>query len=125
MYKILILLIMLVISNQAIAESPVLINDLLDAIADAENSKKDILVIFTASWCPSCMVMKKDIGNNQMILNNHIICYIDYDMNKDLVREYRVKLIPDYFILRENIEIKRRVGYDGIKKLTSWIKQNE
>lgn len=124
---ILIILISAILSmyNSVIADAPVFVYNLLDAIVESKDSRKNVLVIFTANWCPSCLAMKKDIEENTILLDNLIVCYVDYDKNQDLVKEYRVRIIPDYFIMRENIEIKRKTGYDGIKKLTSWIHKNE
>lgn len=101
---------------------PIYVSNMLDAIALSDDIGVDVLVIFTAGWCGACQVMKTDIVNDgSNTLANHIICYVDYDDNTSLVKEYRVKKIPDYFILRKRKEIKRRVGYKNFTDFKKWI----
>lgn len=96
-------------------------SSLQDSLIESENSKKDVLVIFTADWCGFCQKMKKDIDENQSLVDNLIVCYIDYDENKDLVKEYKVRNIPDYFLLHKGVEIKRKVGYSNSKDFKKWL----
>lgn len=97
------------------------VHDLLDAIALSETIDKDIIVIFTAEWCYHCVRMKNDIIQNPEMIEDKIICYIDKDNAKDLVKEYKVKTIPDYFILRDKIELGRTVGYQNKDQFKKWI----
>lgn len=113
------------IFNTTYAENPVIVYDMLDAIALSENTKKPIFIVFTAKWCSACRCIKKDIDTNPQLLDDFIICYIDYDTNVELVNEYKVKQIPDYFILKNRIETKRKVGYLGIEIFKKWLKHNE
>jgi thioredoxin 1 len=108
-------------------EPPVFVNDMLDAIALSENNNKDILVIFTADWCKYCQIMKKDIEQDQKIVSDKIVCYIDIDNhnNKDIIKQYKVKTIPDYCILRKRIEIKRTRGYTTKDKFIKWIQDDK
>jgi thioredoxin 1 len=99
-------------------------NSLQDSLIESENSKKDILVIFTADWCGFCQKMKKDIDDDQSLVEDLIVCYIDYDENKDLVKEYKVKNIPDYFLLHKGVETKRKVGYSNKKDFKKWLKND-
>lgn len=109
-------------SSLSLAHPPIYTESLLDAVALSEDIKQDVLVVFTAGWCGSCQVLKADIrSSNEGVLDNHIVCYIDYDANKEMVKEYRVKRIPDCFILRKNREIKRKVGYDGWANFKQWL----
>jgi hypothetical protein len=69
--------------------------------------------------------MEKDIIETPSIVNDKIVCYINMDNNPELVKEYRVKTIPDYFILRNKIELTRKVGYSNKNDLVKWLKNNE
>lgn len=109
----------------AYADHTVYVENLLDAIAESENTNKDVLVIFTADWCGACKVMKKDIQRHPEVVENYVVCLIDYDTNQDLVKEYKVKTIPDYFVLKNKQEIKRRKGYGNITKFKEWLKNDE
>jgi thioredoxin-related protein len=112
----------LLYSSISYAEDAVYSTNLLDCIALSESSDKDILVIFTAPWCKYCSIMKKDLEEDQGLLDNKIVCYIDFDNNPDLVKTYKVKTIPDYFILKNKVEIKRKVGYTSKNNFVKWFK---
>lgn len=104
------------------AEPPVYMSSLVDSVALSEKSDKEILVVFTADWCKYCSIMKQDISKAPKIVEDKIVCYVDYDTNNDLVKEYKVKLIPDYFILKKRIEMKRTVGYTNWGNFMMWLK---
>lgn len=124
--KILFWIIFLVLmTNLTIEESPIFYDSLEDAVAFSEESGKDLLVIFTADWCSNCTIMKKDLQENIEIVSGTIICYVDIDDRKDLKKEYRVKLIPDYLILRKKIEIKRKVGYTNKDSFIKWFRNDK
>jgi thioredoxin-related protein len=106
------------------AEPPVVVHDMLDAIALSEHSNKQILVVFTADWCKQCQVMKKDITDSPDMVSDTIVCYLDLDSNKELAKEYQVKTIPDYCILRKRIQIRRTRGYTTKEKFIKWF-QND
>ena len=105
------------------AEPPVYMSSLVDSVALSETSDKEILVVFTADWCRYCSIMKQDISKAPKVVNDKIVCYVDYDTNNDLVKEYKVKLIPDYFILKNRMEIRRKVGYTTWANFIQWIRE--
>jgi thiol-disulfide isomerase/thioredoxin len=98
---------------------------MVDAVALSENTGKKIFILFTANWCPSCRCIKEDIENNEKVLDDYIVYYIDYDKNPELIKEYKVKKIPDYLIIEDKIEIKRNIGYFGFDMFKKWLKHNE
>lgn len=116
---------LILVSSTAQAEPSVYTTSLLDAIAESESSKKEVLVVFTAPWCKYCAVLKNDLDNNSGLLENKVVCYVDYDQNPDLVKEYKVRIIPDCFILKNRIEIKRKVGYINLRDFEKWLQKNE
>jgi thiol:disulfide interchange protein len=124
-YIIPLLLILITLCQRVNAEPGIYVENLLDAIALSETIHKDVLVIFTADWCVFCKNMEKDIIETPSIVNDKIVCYINMDNNPELVKEYRVKTIPDYFILRNKIELTRKVGYSNKNDLVKWLKNNE
>jgi|LakMenEpi03Aug12_release.lakeMendotaPanAssembly.Ray.scaffolds.fasta_scaffold402975_2 thioredoxin-related protein len=103
-------------------DNPVIVYDLLDAIAMSEESNKQILAIFTADWCKYCDIMRQDMVDNR-IGKGMIVAYIDIDKHPDVAKEYMVRTIPDYFIMKDRIEIKRQVGYNGYKKFIRWFNE--
>ncbi len=98
----------------------IIVDHFLDAIALSEETEKPILVIFTGDNCKFCDIMKNDLSKHSKILDGYVLCYIDYS-NTELVNEYKVKLIPDYFVLDDKIEIKRKVGYKNIEDFKIWL----
>lgn len=109
------------ITNSGFCDSVYIENSLEDAVLLSQDTKQPIFVLFSADWCKYCEIMKKDISTNLSDFDSYIICYIDRDKREDLVKEYRVKNIPDYFVLKNNIEIKRKVGYKDYSSLTKWL----
>jgi hypothetical protein len=120
--KTLFLILAILFSTNLIAEDAVFIDSLEDAVSFAEDQDKELLVVFSADWCKNCIVMKKDIKSNLNWMENKVICYVDIDTRTDLREQYKVRLIPDYFILKNKIESKRRIGYDR-KSFLEWLKK--
>jgi thioredoxin-related protein len=107
-----------------LAKPPVFTKTPEDAIILSKELDLDVLLVFTASWCQSCQIMKKDIHNDLNLIENTIVCYIDFDSNKDLAKEFKVRILPDSMIYRNNIEIKRKVGYKNKEEFKQWISGN-
>ncbi len=121
--KLFILIILLFGSGRSCAEPPIYTDSLLGAIAESQESKKEILVIFTSTRCKYCNLLKTDLENNPEILENIIVCCINYDQNQDLVKEYGVKSIPDCLLIKNMIEVRRKVGYNNLKDFEIWLKK--
>ena len=124
--KLLLILIILFISysNNSIAKPPIFAQDINDAMLLSKDLDLDVLLVFTAEWCGTCRVMKNDINNDLMLVEDKIICYINYDNNPDLVKEFKVKTIPDYMIYKNSIETKRNVGYKSKESFSNWLNKN-
>lgn len=110
-------------SLQLCAAPPIFLNNPNDAFALSEDLKIDVFLLFTADWCPSCNVLKNDIHSNLDSFENIIFCYVDYDKYKEMATQYQVKILPDYRIYKDKIEIKRKIGYNNKTELLQWIKQ--
>jgi|688.fasta_scaffold04147_9 thioredoxin 1 len=121
------LLILSMINNsQGLFAAPaIFVDSPADAFALAADTKKDLLIIFGANWCVYCNILKNDIKTNLNIVEDKIVCFVDFDQNKDMVKEYRVRTIPDYMLYRDSIEIKRKVGYKNKEKFQEWLLNNE
>jgi thioredoxin 1 len=121
------LLILFIINNsQGLFAAPaIFVDSPEDAFALAEDTKKDLLIIFGADYCVYCNILKNDINTNLNIVEDKIVCFVDFDQNKDIVKEYRVRIIPDYMLYRNNIEIKRKTGYKNKEKFQEWLLNND
>jgi thioredoxin-like negative regulator of GroEL len=112
----------LLITGFAIGGEPAsYVSSLEDAVALSEHSKKDILLIFTASWCQPCQNLKKDLKDNPEIIENLIVCYVDIDENQDLAKQYKARTVPKYFLISNRIEVKSGKGYKSLKNLKEWL----
>jgi thiol-disulfide isomerase/thioredoxin len=62
-----------------------------DAAAIASSEAKHIVLNFSATWCPSCRSLDKDINANLSTIPNGVEIYkIDYDSNVALRQQYGV-----------------------------------
>lgn len=72
------------------------------ALKAGKAQSKPVLVMFSASWCPPCNMMKKDVlprENVQAALGKWALAYIDTDENKKLPEQYRIQAIPTFVML--------------------------
>ena len=88
---------------------------------------KKLIIIFGADWCPYCKDLKKDVKNIKEF-SEYIVCFIDTDKNKDLIKKFRVRGLPTSIIIdsKEN-ELSRKTGYkkpDYEEWLSSNFKEN-
>lgn len=128
MYKyvrLILIAILLCMGTSSYAKPPIFVDSPEDAFALSEDINIDVLLVFTASWCPSCVVMKNDIDSNLDVVENTIVCYVDHDKRSDMVKEYKVKILPTYFLYRKKLERKRESGYKNISKFKEWIKSDK
>lgn len=82
------------------------------------------LIIFSADWCPSCVVLKNFIENNQQEIK-YDYQIIDIDQHKDIKRKFNITKIPTSIIISENgKEISRLIGYNSTT-YKNWLKRYE
>lgn len=114
-------LLLLFHSSQLYSKPPAFTNTPEDAFALSEGIGSDVLLVFTASWCQACIIMKNDLNNNLDVLEDMIVCYVDHDDRKDMVQQHRVRVLPTYFVYRNKKELKRATGYKGLSKFKEWL----
>lgn len=96
------------------ANEDVYIDNIEIAQKYAEEKEKTLLLIFTADWCRYCKPLHDAIDANQELVNEkYIVCYIDFDKNKDLVRKYNVGAIPTTIIIKETNLVTKIVGFSS------------
>ncbi len=75
------------------------------------------MILWTAKWCPACKGMYPIARILQA--EGYAVYILDYDRNKKLASEMRVRSLPTTLIRRDGVEVTRRVGHvtlDEIKK---------
>lgn len=115
------IIILITIHNYGFGKEPIYIDNLPDALAMSESNSQKLLVVFTADWCNACNLMKKELLKNPDAIDNYIVCYVDFDKNPELIQTYKVRLIPDYIIIENKKETKRKIGFTSLSAFKTWI----
>ena len=121
MKKFIISLLLMLTQNHSWAEPSILVSNHTDAILLAEKINKPVLLIIISDWCVYCDKMKEDLILNTNILDDMIICYINYDKHKTIIGDYKIKSVPTMIFLKDNKEISRKIGYKDIEEFSRWL----
>lgn len=96
------------------------VTDLDLALRLSKETKQNVVLIFSATWCPHCVKLKNDIYDIKEF-DNKIICVLDSDIEKKTVSKFKAKSLPTSIMLNTNgEEISRIVGYDK-KSYSKWL----
>lgn len=77
------------------------------------------LIVISAVWCPSCLVMKKVI--KQIAEHIEVVKY-DYDLDEEEVKKYNVgQNLPVFIYEKDGKEVSRVVGETTYEKLMEII----
>lgn len=89
----------------------------------AKSYNKKLVIVFGADWCPYCRDLKKDVKNISGF-SNYIVCFIDTDKEKELVKNFRVRSLPTSVIIdTSEQELARKTGYKN-KDYNEWLTTN-
>ena len=90
------------------------IDDIALAEQNAKDNNKTLLLIFTADWCKYCVPLKQQVQSNIEIVNQKfVVCYVDFDKNKDLAAKYSVRSLPASVFIKDNGERKTILGFSS------------
>lgn len=77
------------------------------------------VVIISAVWCPSCLIMLGRYHELQNKYPNIQFIEYDYDSDKQAVIEHKVwKTLPVFIIYKNNEEVARFIGEKSIKEIS-------
>lgn len=84
------------------------------------------LLIISAVWCPSCLIMNKYIKKIQQEYPTLEIIKLDYDLDEEKVEPYQVGSILPVMILKNDRdeEIGRLVGEKDYYEVIEFIQEN-
>lgn len=80
------------------------------------------LIVISAVWCPSCLVMKKIIKDIETNYTDLKIIKYDYDLNEDDIKDYNVgDNLPLFILLKDGKEISRMSGEHSYEEMVNFI----
>ena len=99
--------------------------DLDDALAEARQTGKPILVDFSADWCPPCVAMKHDVwpnpGVERALKRSYIPLLIDVDRNGEVADRYGVGGIPTVLVLDAEGRVLRRATFLTARAMVDFL----
>ncbi|CAJ1973265.1 unnamed protein product [Sphenostylis stenocarpa] len=75
-----------------------------------EESKKLVVVDFTASWCGPCRFIAPFVEELAKSLTNVIFLKVDVDELKNVCSEYEIEAMPTFLFLKEGKVVDKFVG---------------
>ena len=121
MKKLMLLLTALAVVTPAFADnfptgSPKFEKSYRSALSDAKKTGKPVVLVFSASWCPPCQTMKKEVYPSAVVKEYHdkfIWAYLDVDDNDNekASKEFGVSGIPHVqFLDASGKSVDKQVG---------------
>ena len=104
-------------------------DDLGEAFARAERENKDVLLDFSAVWCPPCNLLSAEVLHADpppAALDEYVVVVVDVDhpSSFDAKSRYGVGGYPTVVITSpDGTEKSRRVGYQGREPFVDWLVQ--
>ncbi|CAN4122908.1 unnamed protein product [Withania somnifera] len=81
-----------------------------DHLQKGEESKKLMVVDFTASWCGPCRFIAPFLAEIAKKMPSVIFLKVDVDELKTVAEKWDVKAMPTFVFLKNGIEVDRVVG---------------
>ncbi len=86
--------------------------------------KKELLVI-SAVWCPSCLILNKHLKKLSNEGLDIEIKKLDYDLDEDEVLKYNVgDKLPVIILKDKNNELNRLIGEKSYEEILNFIREN-
>lgn len=84
--------------------------------------KVNKLIVISAVWCPSCLILNKHLKYIKDNKNIEIVKY-DYDLDEEFIEKYDVKDKLPVIILEDSNsnELNRIIGEKSLEELLSFI----
>lgn len=93
------------------------------AFADAQAAGKTILVDVHADWCPTCRAQDPTLDELRADarLQNMVFMRINYDVDRDFLRSYRIPQQSTIVIFDGKTEINRSVAETNRERLRQFV----
>jgi thiol:disulfide interchange protein len=101
-------------------------HDFNAALLQAKAQNKEVMMIYSATWCPECDYMKEVVFKDQEVMDyiqKHFVV-LSLDIQKDALPDgFEFPGIPTFFFIDENANEKNRiVGGDKADKFLKKLK---
>lgn len=84
------------------------------------------IVVISAIWCSSCLIIKKNLKKLKEDYPDLVIDTLDYDFDMDIVKNYNVEeILPVIIVTYNDLEISRLIGEHSYQDIVSFLKENE
>ena len=84
------------------------------------------IVIISAVWCPSCLILKKHLKKLKNEYPNIEMDILDYDLNEEEVNTYKVEdKLPVIISLIDDKENNRLIGDKNYEEILEFLKESE
>ena len=95
------------------------------ALARATVEGKLIFIEFSAPWCGPCQQMKRTTFAHTLVqarLTSYVTLFVDTDQEPDLTRQFGVRGIPAYYVVRaDRLIVKTGSGYKDANDFLRWL----
>ncbi|XP_010500182.1 PREDICTED: thioredoxin H5-like [Camelina sativa] len=81
-----------------------------EKVKAANESKKLIVIDFTASWCPPCRFIAPVFAEMAKQFTNVVFFKIDIDELQSVAEEFKVEAMPTFIFMKEGEIVDRIVG---------------
>ena len=84
------------------------------------------IVVISAVWCPSCLILKKHLKKLKNEYPNIDMDILDYDFDEEEVSIYKVgDKLPIIISLDNDKEINRLIGEKNYEEIIEFLKDSE
>ena len=84
------------------------------------------IIVISAVWCPSCLILKKHLKKLKQEYLGLEIESLDYDFDEEEVQKYNVgNKLPVIISTNDNKEINRLIGEKSYDEILEFLKRCE
>lgn len=89
----------------------------------AINSKKTVIVDFSASWCMPCRMLKPILERVEEKLTDVKFYNIDIDDDEEVAKRYRIFSVPTLVAFRSGEKIDSLVGLNSFDDIVDFVER--